>query len=106
MNSSCEDANRSLARLRRCLDVYSAALVNWQQTMDEASAEIASLTPSQARQLAGEIDEIEKNRLEYAALKRRVEAGWAIYRQLSARFGYRNALRQPQALSPSARTLN
>jgi len=105
-NSNWDDASRSLMRLRKCLGVYTAALLDWQQTMDEASVEIAKLSPAQARELADEIDEVRKNRLEYLALKERVEAGWALYQELSTRFEHGNARRSSGALYPSTRMLN
>ena len=105
-NGNWEDANRPLMRLRKCLVVYSAALTDWRQTINEASVEIANLSPEQARELANEIDEIQKSRLEYVELKERVEAGWAFYQELSTQFEYGNTHRNSDAFYPSAQILN
>ena len=75
--------SRSLAKLRQRLELYAAAIDEWQQALDEACAEIADLTPAQATEAADEIHQIERSRAELAALREQVDAGWALYRRLA-----------------------
>ena len=83
--SSCaqDQAERSLIKLRRRLEVYSATLVDWRLAIDQAAEQIAHLTPSEANEAADEIDEIRKSHIELKELKDQVDAGWALYRRLS-----------------------
>lgn len=84
MSSRAQDlAERSLTKLRQRLEVYSTALVDWQQAIDQATAEIADLSPSQADEAAGEINEVRKSHIELLELKEQVDAGWALYQKLS-----------------------
>ena len=84
MSSCTHDQNkRSLIQLRRRLEFYSATLVEWQQALAEADREIRDLTPSAALEAAEHIDAIRQSHDEYETLKRQVEDGWELYRQLS-----------------------
>ncbi|MGI9480200.1 MAG: hypothetical protein ACR2PI_26090 [Hyphomicrobiaceae bacterium] len=84
MSSCTYDQNKcSLIQLRRRLEVYSAALVEWQQALADADREIRDLTPSAAIEAAAHIEGIQQSHDEYETLKRQVEAGWELYRQLS-----------------------
>lgn len=83
--SSCaqDQAKRSLIKLRRRLEVYSATVVDWQLAIDQAAEQIAHLTPSQTNEAADEIDEIRKSHIELEEFKEQVDAGWALYQRLS-----------------------
>lgn len=84
MSSCTHDQNKyALHQLRHRLEVYSAALVEWQQALAEADREIDALAPTEAIEAAAEIDGIQQSYAEYETLKKQVEAGWDLYRQLS-----------------------
>lgn len=83
-NRSSKHKPSSLAQLRHYLIVYAAALTEWRQAIDDADRKIDSLTPDQAQLASDEIHEIRTSRLEYLALKNRIDEGWMLYRQLSA----------------------
>ena len=83
MSSCIQDQNKqSLAQLRRRLETYSAALLEWRQVLDEANREIESLAPAEALEAAAEIDGIQQSYIEFETLKTQVEAGWALYQRL------------------------
>ncbi len=76
-------SQESLIKLRRRLEVYSKALLDWQEAIDEAGEQIAHLTPLEAEAAADEIDQIRNSHLELKRLRRQVDDGWALYHKLS-----------------------
>lgn len=74
----------SLGQLLQRLNTYANALAEWRQAIDDANEQIAGLTPDQAQLVLDEIIEVQTNQSEYLALKKRVDEGWRLYRQLAA----------------------
>lgn len=97
---------RSLSRLRQRLELYAVTIEDWQQALDEASAEIAGLTAAEATEAADEIHQIETSRAELAALRKQVDAGWALYHRLSEKASRTPSAAPAVALPPSLEPLH
>ena len=68
--------------MKQYLSIYSAALVEWRASIDQASCEISRLSNEKAAELSDEISQIQQHKIELEALEKKVELGWILYRNL------------------------
>ena len=72
----------SLIQLRQSLEVYSKAILDWQEAIDEAGEQISHLTPLEAQAASKEIEQIRNSHAELKLVRQQVDDGWVLYRKL------------------------
>lgn len=72
-----------LIKLRHRLEVYSKALQEWQEAIDEAGEQISHLAPLEAEAAADEIAQIRNSHAELKLVRQQVDDGWILYHKLS-----------------------
>ena len=72
-----------LIKLRHRLEVYSKALQEWQEAIDEADEQISNLAPLEAEAAADEIAQVRNSHAELKQVRQQVDDGWTLYHKLS-----------------------